>query len=461
MRKTIFLTLIATWASVAAFAQLDTFKLSNYSLPEMKRHYLVLDANVNGYGNNYDNSNFNYLNLPVSVRYNFYRNTKSFQNEASISESFLFTNQKSTQNTGFVSKSNSSSNTLYISTTNRSYQANKSFIGFSADISSVYNASKQESDTANINSSTNTFDLSTTIVFGIGRIEQVEDARLAVYILDELYKTKKLTKMPNGAEIIEFAKLISKLKNERIFDARIKKLYEIEQIDAFLREKAWLKDIDVRYFNSVNDNWDYGQTPLRATGSRLSMGIGPVMQYVNYNGSSSSMPNNDYDRTDNFLGYMIDLNYVYEKPQNLHWQHSFLFDLQYQKSKTHTEGLNTTTSDEATPLLSSQVSYTLGYYPNTRTSMSMNLKTNYSQSFAEIETATTTTRQYQWQITPVAGLNISYYFSPQLKFNLGASLSYKFFEANTTVLSPNDFSAYGVSKGFNHSYGLGFTYSFF
>jgi len=103
--------------------------------------------------------------------------------------------------------------------------------------------------------------LSAPVSAGYGRIEPVEDLRLALYILEELQKAGKITDVPPEEVIIEMAREISKIKKKRFFDTRIRKIEELHVIDSFLVENNIISSNDINYFAVLNDQWDYAAGP--------------------------------------------------------------------------------------------------------------------------------------------------------------------------------------------------------
>jgi hypothetical protein len=106
---------------------------------------------------------------------------------------------------------------------------------------------KEESDNISV-------DNELSLGFGIGRIENVSDARLALYILDDLNKFNRLSKIPTQEEVFEFADFLTKEFNKRIIDDRIKQIEQSMAIDSFLISKGWVSKNDGLFFGLVKDN---------------------------------------------------------------------------------------------------------------------------------------------------------------------------------------------------------------
>jgi hypothetical protein len=115
-------------------------------------------------------------------------------------------------------------------------------------------------------------DLSVPISIGHGRIEPIEDLRLAIYILEELNKAGRIDKMPPENVVLEMAKEISKIKKKRFFDTRIKKISELQAVDSFLLANNIVVSHDINYFAVLNDQWDYASGPSRTSGFSVNTG---------------------------------------------------------------------------------------------------------------------------------------------------------------------------------------------
>ena len=125
------------------------------------------------------------------------------------------------------------------------------------------------------------------VKFGNGRIEQVQDARQAVYIYKELSKADRMSPDKTDEQILEFAKLISQLKNKRFFDSRLRRIAEIESVDSFFTAKNYIKESDATYFTTLNDYWEYGNGPVRSSGTRFSVALLPGYYFYDYNNNQS------------------------------------------------------------------------------------------------------------------------------------------------------------------------------
>ncbi len=122
-------------------------------------------------------------------------------------------------------------------------------------------------------------ELSLPLSLGWGRIHDVTNARLALYILDDLARLHCLTRSPSREEILDFSQLITHMNNERIFDSREKIIASIKALDDWLRQKDLLKTAGAEYFTSMYDNWEnVVMWDRREHGSRISLTFHPTWQ---------------------------------------------------------------------------------------------------------------------------------------------------------------------------------------
>lgn len=235
-----------------------------------------------------------------------------------------------------------------------------------------------------------------TFYLGVGRINQVQDARQTLYILDDLKEKELLNNYPDSSKIVELAQLFTKLKNDRFLDDREKKIYQITQIDSFFQANNLVKNANATYFTLLNDNWDNCGTPERQSGNRFMLGAEGNYKhqvsessttYFDYNNNNYKGYQNSY--TNNYqYGFFIKHQWHY--PANLKWQFGNsiklgykIFDSnkhQYAKGRNYIYDnsdacyVNNYTKHDTTVVTRKTYELTdcieLGYYPSSRTSFS-------------------------------------------------------------------------------------------
>ncbi|OFX89176.1 MAG: hypothetical protein A2W99_01725 [Bacteroidetes bacterium GWF2_33_16] len=451
------------------FAQLNTFDLSSYKLPEMNRHQLDFNFDLNGKSQILDENykytsdlykSQNYMGGALNLSYSFYKNSEKLQlnHKYDIGFSSSFSDNKNEIKT--LDESYDIGSYLYIKSENRFYYNSKSF--FEANLllnTRLHNYKKNYLPGTDFSDSKN-IGISIPLFIGFGRIEQIQDCRLALYILDELNKLGKLTRIPSDEETIEFSQLISKLQNERFFDSRLKKIHEIKEVDSFLQSKGLINTADSEYFTIVNDNWDYAITIIRNTGQRISFGIEPKIYSSNYHSKidNGNLLITEFESKRNEYSINANLQYIYEKPINLYWQNSLSFLLigTYLESTYGVSASNLDNSlDINAPQITSRLSYNLGFYPNSRTSLNISFAMNYFNSFGEEKYNDEKNSINHLVLTPNSYLNLYYYISPQLRLNVNYSVDYNYTESDSEYyadisneyIKRNSFNQY-LSAGF-------------
>ena len=195
--KKIILLLTGISLNVLTFAQLDTFNLKMYKLPELKRFELTTTLNEASSSNkNYLQSNYsNNLNMSYNIAFRFFKNSPKWQLDENISNAANLSTDHSNSN---YDKTTSNMLNCNINSINRYYFIKKCFVELDG-ISSIENSNYDNKSNNNYyykyynysadesgNSLRQSLKISANI--GVGRIEPVQDANLAVYILQDLKK---------------------------------------------------------------------------------------------------------------------------------------------------------------------------------------------------------------------------------------------------------------------------------
>ena len=260
---------------------------------------------------------------------------------------------------------------------------------------------------------------------GIGRIEQVQDARHAISVFKELSKIERITPDKTDEQIIEFARLISQLKNERFFDSRLRKIAEIESIDSFLISKNYVSEQDAKYFTTLSDFWTYGNKPSRNSGTRLSGAFLPAYYFFDYYNIGDGIYLNTRVHNLNALLLKGGFELKHEKPINLIWQSSI--DLNCYagliEGKLHDKS-NSYDNKLRIPNIQLGLYHTIGFFPNTRTDMSFRYSVQYVQLFDKTDVQNEILSAEGESTKAAADLTLNYYISPKFRVNAKASAYY-------------------------------------
>jgi hypothetical protein len=341
----------------------------------------------------------------------------------------MSTNQSNANQYEPFEKSKNNNVNLDFTSINRYYLLKKVFIELDGN-SNITNYTFKETSTnyITINSNGNNLNqsLDATAQVGIGRIDPIQDANLAVYILQDLQKKNLLNHDPSANEILAFSSFISQLKNKRIFDSRTKRIYELDVLDSFLTSNNLLKTNNIKAFTIINDNWAYAFNPQRLSGWRSSL-VADMKGYRYINNNKTTQNKNDTITTNNTNTdanqtiITIQSNNSYEDPININWQQSVFVNHYFSKYSLNTN--SDTTIKYKKNSYGINTGYTLSYYPSSRTTISfansLNIWKNKQETTNVIDNSTN-----NWNIMPSSRLNVNYFVSPRIRLSFTCSVSY-------------------------------------
>ena len=479
----------------------DQFRLSDYKNPDYKWQRLDLGFGLGGTNsflmqdieNGIKDKNFiNRFQSEVSAAYYSTKNSEHYQgylNFGLLGDFFAESDHDKniTDNLDVKQKTNNQNIYLNAKTVNRFYGKRKQFVEINLDLdgqlyNSVEKNTAQPEELPFLNKKTdNIYQLSASLplLIGKGRIEEVQDARLAVYIMDDLLKSGDLKRAPTSDEILAFSQFITQTKNQRFFDSRIRKIAEITAIDSFLTVVDLKAKSDASYYTLLNDNWDNANGPVRRTGGRFSVGFMPGIDlYSNESQNYLKDTLNNPDIIESYTHRSTDINnswnidavalYTWEKPVNLYWQHvvnaSIAYSLYYKQMTSKIYEMDTLyyegKSKLDSPNLNLNLGYSIGYYPNSRTHLDLGLVTTFYKYWGDEKFNNDVTRD-AGKISVDCDLNLScyYYISQQVRFSIWISSTYSYSKLNQEL--PVTESGERNSQYFYFRYGASLTYSIF
>lgn len=459
--------------------QLSDFDLSKYRLPDIRTNRLDLnfDFNKTGYKSLSQISNIdtteakqNNLSSSLNISYYHFRNSEKYQGNLLISASFNPLLYKNTMN---ELKTNSSRITtdFLIQSNSIFFNQNMNFIEINPSLSYYSSNDRNHQDLSSGSSRDDndaqfTTNLSIPVSVGHGRIEPVEDARLAIYILEELSKAGKISNLPTDNVIIDMAKEISKIKRKRFFDSRIRKIEELKVIDSFLVANDIISSYDINYFSVLNDQWDYASGPPRESGFAISTGFDNNVSFSKFY-QETILDNDDPIRSNSNknvyeLGGFLKLRYA--KPINLYWQVSGYLKTSYNLEFTRDPNQNNSPEENFnTNLFRTDLNFSIQFLPNSRTSFKLYLEGFYLNSQGErtiMETAPIDYMLKSNQLTLSPGLDFYYYISPQLRIQLNSALHVINSKSHTSYESPLLDDEH-IWNRFQHNISINLIYSFF
>ncbi len=457
-------------------AQYTDFDLSKYKLPDIRLNRLDATFNFRNYVNNYlsqekwdsTDSKHNELAGSLNLGYYYFRNTEKYQGNLRISTylSQRINNYSSEDND---TKNNDTDHSIEVSSTNRFYNRKLFFIEVAPVfyfISYTDRYHYENSTTAKNNISGSITQLSAPVSVGYGRIEPVEDLRLALYILEELQKAGRIASVPAENVVIDMAREISRIKRKRFFDTRIRKIEELHVIDSFLVANDIISSNDITYFALLNDNWDYASGPARETGFALTAGIDNNIQISRRSekytiDNTTIIDSKDYSNIYEVGGY---INIKYAKPLNLYWQTGAGINTFYGMEFTRNPQDKENAIDNfETNIFRTSINGLLQYLPNSRTSLGLDLTGSYQHSY-DVRTLTDLDpdgfKMRNNLLSVSSSFDMYYYVSPRLRVRLITSLS-----GSNSVMRVRYESALpeekNLTRSYYHNLSMTLTYSLF
>lgn len=447
MKVKICTLLLLLMVTIYGYSQYDSYKLGDYKNPDYKRK--SLDVNLKSSGNFSKNTSEtnNAMSGDLSFSFNQIRNSQKVQDKTIIS---LTTDAGlNRHNNGDEKKSQNFGMALSLNQKAHYYVENQKFIEISpnGNIGYDYNKNKDNS-TSHLYQLHNNFssNLSVDLGIGKGRIENVTDARQAVYILSELQSKGYLKQQLTQEEVDDFARRIAVIKNKRQYDAREKLIDEITNINKYLVEHGYVEeDNSAEYFLTLNDNWQYGDKDERLAGSRFKFGVTPSFNFNDKNLSFENNYNPKQKLVDSRWGGGLYLDFTNEKPLNLKWQRSFNVGARSELYRWRTRECNEL-------LTQMYISFVLGCYVSTRTYIEGNIAQNIYWN------KTPKTNKLNKENTLSSNTKMSlkgyYYISAQVRLYGEYNLSYDFYRVMENNNNWHD--KYPASK-----FQLGFEFAIF
>ena len=451
--SSIFLILLLP---AVAYSQTNDYRLDSYVNPDYKRKELDFlfgtstrlasqKTKQKTSGTDTYNSDMKYKNFSGDISGQFYQIENSIKKQTYTNlyidiEGDYF-NNSSGSNSSNIKNKHFTFNMNYFQE-GYYYGKDKKFIEFSpyayfnhaTSINDYENSvsSKSKSTTANI-----------LFKFGIGkgRIEQVEDAYLSMYILSDLMNNGSLDKTLSPDEVNMLAQQITSIKNKRQFDSRVKLIEEISTVDSFLTVNGYINAKTAPYFTSLYDNWMYAGLFERTAGSRISIGVSPDYKWNYDKQQHEPVSNNDYRNYYSETKASAYISYRYEKPVNLYLQHSVYTNIEGEWINKRGEEKNT-----IGPRVYGE--YSFGYYPNTRTHIRSSLFSNYFSAHND-------DISYHVLYNGLR-MNLYYYLSPQLRLN--ADGGFYFLYSNNNYKLQNQTN---TNNSPDFSFNIGLRYSIF
>jgi len=351
------------------------------------------------------------------------------------------------------------------------------------------------------------------VSFGYGRIENVNDARQAVYILDELQNSGYLTERLSDEAVDRLATEINRIKNQRVLDSREKAKYQLAALDSVLYASGKLKERNVGYFNIINDNWNYGANQNRLHGWSVGVKAGYDIK-SRFNRNNSEKKSDKCETSDSILfeqdtvafynnhinelvSYQIRESYDtdsytlgcfgrFEQQIDLYSQYGISLSVNHRWSKDDSydnySGFRRVLEQDTLTIsnyfaksskssdfkaLITELSVHYDYFLNTRTTIFNSISAGYIKNTTDItNTSASGNQSYSNNTTEMISFawnsSINYYFSPRLSASINgylgydqnendSDMSYEYSDYTRNEWSENDGFNYNLSVGMNYT----------
>lgn len=421
LKSTLFLVALSCFCAIPTKAQID-FDLADFKSPEVK--YQGLDASLFLSGQNSSENANNHFGSGY-LDFFRYQNTDRYVGRHQVDLSLAMsrnTIEPSNIYTRYQDRSNFQAR-IGASSQNNLYWNERS--GFFTQLdgywSNSYSRSVEEQREENGDPRFDEKDWGYNHMaharagVGYGRVEPVRFARLA-YDTYQMLAKKGLIETATPEQIEELANVMVDITNTRFFDSRFKTIFQLEQIDSTLRVQGLAGDMPLAYFAQLADVWNSANSFQRGSGNEISAGIKTVYDYSRSESRDLITETNySYSGAD-YGGLLAYVEYRNEKPLNIKWQRYWGASLEYgdvddRYPETGAEGI-----------LSANYGY--GWYPNTRTSMNLELAASAIQGY-RVESLPPSDVEYD-QYVYSTQLNGSLYYWFTARFRLRAMLSVGF-----------------------------------
>ena len=411
-------------------AQISKNFIKDYKAPDFQLRALSIGFNGTGSGQKNEslNSFKTYQSLSGNGTFYTIKNNSEYQGAANYNSGLgvrLFTDSSFAQ-TAFALH-------LRSSQSHRWYQNSHFFIGTHDNSNLNFNSVFNQKD-IDIDRHFLSYALRPAFSVGIGRVEYTQFARQALDVELLLKMSGRLSTSFDEEDATEIANTLAQMRYRRGYDARLLRIWQLEQLDSIVNKLDVVTKKDMRYMAFLSDAFITQTSGNRLSGSRIESGL---VQEVT--GTFYTMGGNPFTHG-YFSGAFVSLNCY--RPTSYAFQHnvgmSALGGMSYSGPSFIVDDLHLWTS----------VYYSFGWYPNTRTSLEAWVTGNLLATESDDPSADTR-----------IGVNYRYYISPRTRLNVSASLSsnqdfqnHQFINVPSATLGTDQFNrGYAFNIGLTHA----------
>jgi len=197
--------------------------------------------------------------------------------------------------------------------------------------------------------------------------------------------------------------------------------------------------------------WDYANTQVRYSGTRISGAIIPGYYLYDYNNTENGYYNisGEYNLSTVSIDGGIELKH--EKPINLAFQNSINLNCYAGLIEGKQNYISDTINNSIKiPNIKLTFDQTIGFYPNTRTQISLGYSLQYFQLFKNKNSQNDILEIEGKGVKAALDLSVYYYISPRLRLSASSSLYYIWQNSqNNVIFNFNNLSgSYFIDKSF-------------
>ncbi|MFM9949830.1 MAG: hypothetical protein ACKV1O_17980 [Saprospiraceae bacterium] len=391
----------------------------------------------------------------LNLSYSRFRNTEKLQALRLVSFGHSFSSSR-TRSDVSLNRNTQFNVGLGINDLHRHYYKPQRFWAYQLLVATTFQKSSQRRDNPIFTQKSWEFDLNASLPLkiGKGRIEPIDDVFIAKFMMDDLMENGILNADLSQEQLFSLGQVMAAARNQRIFDGRRQRIYELTQLDNWFKENGLTESkSDMLYFTTVADNWLFSFRNVRSAGERYAVGAAPFALFNHFRDFAPGISKGHF-------GISVFGEYDNERPINQFWQVE-------KRARAGVEYLNNPVdandglyNEWLRPFAEASLGY--GYFPNSRTIVLADASLRYEYYIGadnnvfdfdyhviqpEIRLEATYFVNYQFRIT--GALNGSYFWSSD---NADGAV-FPSFELPFSINSGN--------RGFNFSSNVSLLYSFF
>jgi len=405
-------------------------------------------------GNNRQSNFANNLNLS----YSRFRNTEKLQALQSISfgQALFSGRTKSGTNFPILDRRTQFNVSLGINDLNRHYYKPQRFWEYQILVATSFEKANRRHTNPFFSSKSWQFNLSASLPLkiGSGRIEPIDDVFIAKFMMDDLIENGMLSADLSQEQLFSLGRVMAAARNQRIFDVRRQRIYELTQLDNWFKENGLAESkSDMLYFTTVTDNWLFSFRNIRGAGKRYAVGVEPFTLLNHFREFAPGVSRG-------YFGVSVFGEYASERPINQYWQveKTARAGLEYLSNPVDAD--NDRYNKWLRPFVETSLGY--GYFPNSRTIFLADASLRYEYYNGDPDN---NVRFDYHVIEPAIRLEATYFINYQFRINGALNSSYFWSSDNERgLVSPAfelPFSRSSNNSAFNLSGNISLLYSFF